>query len=49
MFNPQVDQDSKLYFVNDKDYALEMVTLDMMSEPKVIAYDGDILFLNVNA
>ena len=47
--NPQIDQDTKQYFVDVKDYGLEMVTLDMMSEPKVIAYDGDILwFLNVN-
>ena len=43
-------QGSKLYCVNDSDYTLEMVTLDMMSEPKVVAYDEDVLwFLNVNA
>ena len=47
--NPKVDEDSKFYFVNVKEYGLEMVTLKMMSEPKVVAYDGDILwFLNVN-
>lgn len=46
--NPQIHQGSKLYFANDNDYALEMVTLDMISEPKVVAYDEDILwFLNV--
>ena len=47
---PQVDQDSKQYFVQHRDSTLEMVTLDMMSEPKVVAHDEDILwFLNVQA